>query len=904
MIKSVALQYAASGYRVLATYGIVARADGTFACTCPDPGGHACSPGKHPLFGSRGVHDATTDADTINAWPDDGINLGLACTDTFVVLDMDDRAIAAALLDPDLALRDQTTLSSTGRGLHIYLQCAPTKSGIIKRADTGARIGEVRANGHYVIAPPSMHYTGKQYAFLGSTLLESGGTQVTTDGWEYAKEVMSWIGVAIQDKSLSVHIQRPSSVKSIDLPFETNNASLMSQLQPTYPVTDRSASLFHLACDVLREAHAQSIDIDRLQVAGIIRRADEQRGAHHSKGAKYANRDNADDYYWDIAVEAERSIDQEAQETPQQKEARQAARGRYYYDESAGFIDNRRPNAPRRIANFEPKIEERIVHWVGSKDEDLRQYWRVRLQKGNEKIVIDLAPEEYEDVRKLERALRTAMPPHFIIEEKLGGQLDVGMREYSGVPSLRRAYSATGWLPNADSFLLPGTVGAITSTGFDTTVTYEPTKQSPQEMVLPRTFLQDVDLAQVCRTIFESAPPPVLIPILSQLLAAPLCSTGFDYRALMHVYGPSNTYKTSLCSSLISLYGYSTPGGMGIDAWSQSTEKAIQAKMHYFRDLPMLIDDFKAGVISDERMTAVVQGYGDTRGRSRMDRTLRVLEAMPPRGLMISTGEDIWNQQKSMLSRTIIVHVEEGMLSLSNMQKLDNAAKSGALGALGITWIRWLCSIGQEYIREYLANKHKELWNDIEDRVGTTAPRMISNLTALFTVSQLFSDFVRDIIPQIMTDWSEVRNTGWSWNLPFMKQQMEAAESATPLSQIINALSASISTGKACLQPRKQKDSWVGTQGSRVVGYVGDGLVWLSDWITFGWFCEERARERRMVTFGWDQIAKAARSKYPHVASKDPVYIHGRDGRARMTTIPFEVIERAMIGSLEDSPVD
>ena len=57
-----ALELAAAGYSVYPAFGIV---DGH--CTCPDPGGKRCKPGKHPRT-ERGHLDATRDPAQLRAW--------------------------------------------------------------------------------------------------------------------------------------------------------------------------------------------------------------------------------------------------------------------------------------------------------------------------------------------------------------------------------------------------------------------------------------------------------------------------------------------------------------------------------------------------------------------------------------------------------------------------------------------------------------------------------------------------------------------------------------------------------------------------------------------------------------------------------------------------------------------
>jgi Bifunctional DNA primase/polymerase, N-terminal len=111
--------------------------------------------GKRPLT-ENGLHDASSDLDTVAAWWSrwPAANVGLRTGDSFDVLDLDSAAGLAALghdLPGGPAVR-------TGRGFHLYMR--PTglgnRAGIVPEVDWRGRNG-------YVIAPPSVHPSGRRY---------------------------------------------------------------------------------------------------------------------------------------------------------------------------------------------------------------------------------------------------------------------------------------------------------------------------------------------------------------------------------------------------------------------------------------------------------------------------------------------------------------------------------------------------------------------------------------------------------------------------------------------------------------------------------------------------------------------------------------------------------------------
>lgn len=164
-----ALVYAQRGWHVFPVHGIVSG-----ACTC---GRDDCSsPGKHPLV-KRGVHDATIDERAINEWWRRwrGANVAVATGTSSGVI----------VVDIDVPRGDSSleVLEAIGRGLPVTL-AARTGSGgrhLYYRAPDhrlGNPVGglpgieeelpgmDLRAEGGYVLAPPSDHISGARYEWI------------------------------------------------------------------------------------------------------------------------------------------------------------------------------------------------------------------------------------------------------------------------------------------------------------------------------------------------------------------------------------------------------------------------------------------------------------------------------------------------------------------------------------------------------------------------------------------------------------------------------------------------------------------------------------------------------------------------------------------------------------------
>ncbi len=171
-LLSAALGYARRGWLVFPLHSMVNR-----RCSC---GRDECpSPAKHPRT-VHGLKDATTDETTIRDWWEDSTpaNIGV-CTGRcsgIVVLDIDPRhggdESLWALEDRHGKLPDTVESITGGGGRHIFF-AHPGETHRIRNATALAGMPglDVRGDGGYVVAPPSLHISGERYEWEASSEL-------------------------------------------------------------------------------------------------------------------------------------------------------------------------------------------------------------------------------------------------------------------------------------------------------------------------------------------------------------------------------------------------------------------------------------------------------------------------------------------------------------------------------------------------------------------------------------------------------------------------------------------------------------------------------------------------------------------------------------------------------------
>jgi hypothetical protein len=158
-----ALEYACRGWAVLPLHSV-----SDAVCSCRDRA--SCpSAGKHPRT-RYGVKEASTDVGTIRGWWDrwPDANVGIACgaISGNVVLDVDprnggDKSMVALVGKLGRVPKTATVLTGGGGG-HLYFSYPGNGLKFRKDAASGVNI---QADRRYVVAPNSLHETGRRYSW-------------------------------------------------------------------------------------------------------------------------------------------------------------------------------------------------------------------------------------------------------------------------------------------------------------------------------------------------------------------------------------------------------------------------------------------------------------------------------------------------------------------------------------------------------------------------------------------------------------------------------------------------------------------------------------------------------------------------------------------------------------------
>ena len=126
------------------------------------------SRGKRPLISWISFQSSMANEDQINAWwkrwPDANIGVVTGRISKIIVLDVDGPKGESTLKEKKLHL-PPTLVSKTGNGIHYFYRHPGWP--VVNRASMLPGL-DVRGDGGYVVAPPSVHLSGRMYSWADS----------------------------------------------------------------------------------------------------------------------------------------------------------------------------------------------------------------------------------------------------------------------------------------------------------------------------------------------------------------------------------------------------------------------------------------------------------------------------------------------------------------------------------------------------------------------------------------------------------------------------------------------------------------------------------------------------------------------------------------------------------------
>ena len=325
----------------------------------------------------------------------------------------------------------------------------------------------------------------------------------------------------------------------------------------------------------------------------------------------------------------------------------------------------------------------------------------------------------------------------------------------------------------------------------------------------------------------------LLIPLFATIWRSILGDCDFG----VHLAGATGVFKSELAALIQQHYGPSLDARHLPGSW-QSTDNALEGLLFSGKDMVVVVDDFAPCGSSIEvsrwhkRADRVFRGQGNHSGRGRMkaDGTLRPVK--PPRGLVLSTGEDIPRGQ-SLRARVLILEVGQGDISTDVLTDCQKLAREGVFASALAGYIHYLAPLYAQ-IRVGLRKEVEAFRGSaLDGNAHCRTPELLANL---FLGLHYFLCYAESTGAVSHDEVEPLKKRWWAALKDAGRKQAAYQASQEPAQRFIELLTSAIGSGHAHLAnrngrwPKNKPEAW----GWREPGGASRG-EWLSQGTRVGW---------------------------------------------------------------------
>lgn len=263
-------------------------------------------------------------------------------------------------------------------------------------------------------------------------------------------------------------------------------------------------------------------------------------------------------------------------------------------------------------------------------------------------------------------------------------QLREAIQRLSPTPKRRSIFTHTGWREVNGKQVFLTSNGAIGGEEVEVELATE-----LQRYRLPADPDNPREAMRASLRLLEIAPLTITIPLWAAMFRAPLCAAlPSDFSEWAE--GQTGSFKSTLAALFLCHFGdfdsKSLPG-----SW-ESTANQLEHRAFTLKDLPFVVDDYspkpQLGYRDMEAKAArLLRAQGNLSGRGRLRADVTERPAHPPRGIMISTGEQHPPGQ-SLIARTLLSRVERTMVDVPTLTQAQQ--ESSRLSHAMAGYISWL----------------------------------------------------------------------------------------------------------------------------------------------------------------------------------------------------------------------
>lgn len=391
----------------------------------------------------------------------------------------------------------------------------------------------------------------------------------------------------------------------------------------------------------------------------------------------------------------------------------------------------------------------------------------------------------------------------------------------------RRLYMHTGWRQIRDEWCYLHGDGAIDRKGLDRSVAVKlPSCLAPFRLPKPPTGKRLKTAVRASLKILDVAPHSCMFPIYGAIYRAVLTSSDFS----VHLTGPTGTFKTSIAALGMQHFGAGFDSRHLPAAWS-STANSNAALQFILKDALLVIDDFvPRGSHADvDRLhrdaDRIFRGQGNNSGRGRMARDTSLRDPQPPRGLTLSTGEEI-PAGESLRTRVWISEFSPGDVDKERLTECQYDARAGLYAEAMSGFLQWIASKYDDVRRRLRRLAGMYTAKATRDGEHARTPEIVANLMAGIDI---FLEFAHECEAISASEAKDYLDDAWNSLRDASAAQSRGLATEEPAQRFLELIAAAITRGDAHLADPNLDADGKNVKGRTIGWYSSENqdVVWL-----------------------------------------------------------------------------
>jgi hypothetical protein len=444
------------------------------------------------------------------------------------------------------------------------------------------------------------------------------------------------------------------------------------------------------------------------------------------------------------------------------------------------------------LSNFHARISEEITLDDGIERKHIFKLTGT-LCNGRQLPEIEISASEFAAMRWVSEQWGAGA----IVGAKCGEHLRAAIQTFSKDVKCRTVYGHTGWHKGGDNFVYLHSRGGIDKNGSRTDI--EVNLSSGLDSYRLPDPPEGEDLISAVRASMDLlglTSANITAPVLGAVYRAPLGQADFG----VHLAGQTGSFKTEIAALAQQHYGAEMHAKNLPGSWS-STGNALEAQASALKDALFVVDDFApSGTPQDIQRyhrdaERLFRAQGNRAGRARMSMDGKIRQGRKPRGVILSTGEEI-PRGESIRARVLIVEVEPGSIESEALTKCQKDAASGAYAQAMAGFIKWF------------AGKYETVQSNIRSEIDTLraeaafkakhkrTPEIVANLG--LGLKYLFQ-FAAEIGAFEAGEQADLWDMAWEGLCDSANAQAAHQNAEDPVLMYIDFLGSAFSTGMAHL---------------------------------------------------------------------------------------------------------